>query len=243
VQAPGLVELKNALLPLGDVYCIAPERPRSATGHAITLHKPLRLNKSRMDDGSIAWMANGSPADCVTLGVHELMQNEVDLVVSGINHGPNLGWDVHYSGTVAAAMEAVMTGYPGIAASVASWDERIHWNTAARFVARLAKWLLENPLPPHTVLNVNAPNLPEEELNGVEITSLGARQYFDRTIKCTDPAGRDYYWLGGSVIQRELMRGEDAHAVAHGKISVTPLQLDLTAHKLFGAVSAIEKLG
>jgi len=224
------------------VFVVAPERPRSATGHGITLHKPLRLNSAKMDDGSPAWMTNGSPADCVTLGTNEVMGGDVDLVVSGINHGPNLGWDIHYSGTIAAAMEAVMTGYPAIAASVASWDKEINWKAAASFTARLARWVLENPLPPYTALNVNVPNIDENKLTGVEVTFAGERQYIDRLLKRSDPAGRDYFWIGGSVLKRELMPGEDTKALSLGKISVTPLQVDLTAYNLIERIKSIENI-
>ncbi|MDR3707669.1 MAG: 5'/3'-nucleotidase SurE [Capsulimonadaceae bacterium] len=242
VHSPGILALKKALDPLGEVIVVAPERPRSAVGHAITLHKPLRLHRGKMADGLPAWSSNGTPADCVTLGILELMDGKADLVVSGINHGPNLGWDVHYSGTVSAAFESVMIGVPAIAVSVASWDDDIRWDGLARFAAKLASWLSEHPLGPHTLLNVNAPNLPAGELKGIEITRLGSRQYVDRLIKRVDPTGRPYFWLGGTLLDGQSEAGSDVHAVANGKISVTPLQLDLTSNAARADLRAIEGL-
>ena len=242
VHSNGILAVKNALASLGEVIVVAPERPRSASGHAITLHKPLRLTHAKMADGSPAWSSNGTPADCVTLGVLEVMNGEVDLVISGINHGPNLGWDVHYSGTVSAAFEAIMIGYPAIAVSVTSWDSEINWAGAAQMTALLAGWLTKNPHDPHLLLNVNAPNVPVSELRGVEVTTLGSRQYVDRVVKRTDPVGHDYFWLGGSLLDHEAKPGSDVRAVSDGKISITPLQLDLSATNLIAGLKDIEGL-
>ncbi len=234
--------MRNALAKIGDVFVVAPERPRSAVGHAITLHKPLRLSKSRMADGSEAWSTNGTPADCVTLGAIEVMNDDVDVVVSGINHGPNLGWDVHYSGTVSAAFEGVMIGYPAIAVSVTSWDPVIDWRGAADYAARLAVWLYSHPLPPHTLLNVNAPNIAPEALTGIAVTTLGSRQYVDRIVKRTDPVGRDYFWLGGTLLSDDAEQGTDVRAIADGKISVSPLCLDLTSAAVARDIGAVTSL-
>lgn len=242
VHAPGILALKKALDPLGEVIVVAPERPRSAAGHAITLHKPLRMHHSRLADGQPAWATNGTPADCVTLGLHELMDGRADLIVSGINHGPNLGWDVHYSGTVSAAFEAVMIGVPSIAVSVTSWDPCIHWESAAQITLKLAVWLAKNPLPPHTLLNVNAPNIPPTDIKGVEVTHLGSRQYVDRLIKRIDPSGKPYFWIGGTLENGQEEPGSDVHAVAQGKISVTPLHLDLTATGSLARIKELEAL-
>ena len=242
VHSPGILALKTALDAVADVTVVAPERPRSATGHAITLHKPLRLHRSRMADGQPAWSTNGTPADCVTLGLLEVMGGTADLVVSGINHGPNLGWDIHYSGTVSAAFEAVMIGVPSIAVSVTSWADEIRWEALAKLTADLAIWLQDHPLPPRTLLNVNAPNVPTEKLNGVEITRLGSRQYVDRLYKRTDPAGRAYFWLGGKLLDDRAEPGTDVRAVADGKVSITPLQLDLTAENARADLRALQTL-
>ncbi len=239
VHADGLFALKNALAEVGDITVVAPERQQSATGHAITLHKPLRLSPTTLRDGSAAFMSNGTPSDCATLGLLEVMGGGCDLVVSGINHGPNLGWDVHYSGTVSAAFEAAIIGHPALAVSVASWDPDIHWASAAGCAARLARWLTTSPLPPFTVLNINAPNLPQSEIKGVQVTTQGRRQYVDRVEKRADPLGRPYYWLGGSLAEEAAgaEAGSDVRAVADGYVSITPIHLDLTAHALMPSLA------
>ena len=233
-QADGLFALVSALREVGDVTVVAPERQQSATGHAITLHKPLRVMETKLRDGSPAFATNGTPSDCAALGILEVLGGNVDLVVSGINHGPNLGWDVHYSGTVSAAIEAAMIGHPSVAVSVATWDKDVHWEPAAKFAAEVARRLLTQPLPPHTVLNINAPNLPQPQILGVAVTTQGRRQYVDRLEKRLDPIGRPYYWLGGSLAEeaRGAEAGSDVRAVADGKISLTPIHLDLTAYSL-----------
>jgi len=235
VHADGIFALKNALGKNHTVTVVAPERQRSATGHAITLHKALRLNPTVLRDGSPAYETNGTPSDCATLGALEAMSGQLDMVISGINHGPNLGWDVHYSGTVSAAIEGtIIIGHPSIAISVASFDRDIHWDTAANFAARLVDWLRENPTPTNTVLNVNVPNLPASEVKGVMVTTQGPRQYVDRVEKRLDPLGRAYFWLGGSLAEeaRGAEVGTDVRAIADGYISITPIHLDMTAYAL-----------
>ena len=243
VQSDGLFALVSALREVGSVTIVAPERQQSATGHAITLHKPLRLSEVTLRDGSPAFASNGTPSDCAALGILEAMGGDVDLVVSGINHGPNLGWDVHYSGTVSAAIEAAMVGHPSVAVSVASWDKNIHWGPVAQFAAQVAKRLHHQPLPPHTILNINAPNLPQLELKGVAVTTQGRRQYVDRLEKRLDPVGRPYYWLGGSLAEEAAgaEAGSDVRAVADGKISLTPIHLDLTAYSLLPSLKEWEQ--
>ena len=245
VQADGLFALFHALSEVGDVTVVAPERQQSATGHAITLHKPLRLTPTTLRDGSAASMSNGTPSDCATLGILEAMAGDVDLVVSGINHGPNLGWDIHYSGTVSAAIEAAIIGKPSLAVSVATWDKEVHWEPVARFAAQVAQWLMTHPLPPHTILNVNAPNLPQSDLQGVAVTTQGRRQYVDRIEKRLDPVGRPYYWLGGSLAEEATgaEAGSDVRTVADGKISITPVHLDLTAYALMPSLKEWESDG
>ncbi len=231
IHAPGIFALKQALDAAGHAVTVcAPDRPRSASGHSITLHKPLRLHEVTLPDGTIGYGASGTPADCVTLGILDVMTNQVDLVVSGINHGPNLGWDVTYSGTVSAAMEAVIIGIPALAVSLASYEKNIHWDGAARFAALLAGRFATHSLPPATLLNINAPNLPQSEIRGVRVTTQGDRQYVDRLEKRHDPMGRPYYWLGGKIHDKEAAEGTDVKAVGQGYISVTPIHLDLTAH-------------
>ena len=245
VHSDGIFALSQALSQIGDVTIVAPERQQSATGHAITLHKPLRMTPVKLRDGSPAFASNGTPSDCATLGIFEAMGGDVDLVVSGINHGPNLGWDLHYSGTVSAAIEAAIIGRPALAVSVASWDADIHWGPAADFAARIAWWLIAHPLPPNTILNLNAPNLPQSDVKGVAVTTQGRRQYVDRVEKRTDPLGKPYYWLGGSLAEEAAGAepGSDVRAVADGYLSLTPIHLDLTAYSLLPLLKAWEQKG
>ena len=234
VHADGLFALRDALAREHDVTVVAPERQKSAAGHAITLHKPLRLSPVTLRDGSPAFASNGTPSDCATLGIIEAMAGEVDLVVSGINRGPNLGWDVHYSGTVSAAIEASIIGKQSFAISVTSWDEEIDWTPAANFALTLANKIKNHPLPPNTILNVNVPAIPDAQILGVAITTQGRRQYVDRIEKRLDPLGRPYFWLGGSLAEEAAGAepGTDVCAVADNKISVTPIHLDMTSYAL-----------
>lgn len=231
IFAEGISALRSALSEVGEVTVVAPERPRSATGHAITLHKPLRADIVRMPWGGEGYATNGTPSDCVVLGLLALMP-QCDLVVSGINLGPNLGEDLTYSGTVSAAMEGAICGKPAIAVSVADY-ENPDFTPTARFMVRLVQQVLTHGLPPDILLNVNVPNLPEAELTGVAITHQGKRRYAGRVERRVDPRGRAYYWLGGEIIQDIDGEGSDGEAIREGKISVTPLHLDLTSHTMF----------
>ncbi len=229
IYAEGLAALRDALAEVGAVTVVAPERPRSASGHAITLHKPLRIETVRIPWGGEGCAVNGTPSDCVVLGIFAIMGGRCDVVVSGINLGPNLGEDLTYSGTVSAAMEGAICGKPAIAVSVADY-ERPDYGPAARFTARLVARVLAEGLPRDTLLNVNVPNLPEAEILGVEITRQGKRRYEGRVERRQDPRGRDYYWLGGEIIEDIAGAGSDGDAIMQGKISITPLHLDLTSH-------------
>jgi len=238
IHADGLFALKNSLSELGTVWIVAPDRPRSACGHSITLHKPLRVNKVRLQDGSDGFACSGTPSDCVSLGILGVIEGPIDLVVSGINRGPNLGWDLTYSGTVSAAMEGAILGIPSIAASVDSYNEDVSFDCAAKFVAFLAKEVLSRGLPSDVLLNVNVPPIPESEIRGVEVTRQGKRRYFGTVHKRIDPTGRAYYWLGGNTNTEGLEEGTDVKAVADHKISVTPVHLDLTSYSSLGDLSS-----
>jgi len=244
VHAPGLLAMRRALDAAGFVVTVcAPDRPRSASGHAITLHKPLRVVSTSLADGSPAYACSGMPSDCVLMAASQFPPEggNYDLVVSGINHGPNLGWDVTYSGTVAAAMEGVILGIPSIAVSMASYDPAPHWDTAAGFVARdLAPRVLASGLPPATLLNVNAPNVPLDALQGVRVTRQGERHYRDRHEARVDPNGAPYYWLGGKPVEGTPAPGTDIEAVRSGWLSVTPIHLDLTNGAFLETLSAWE---
>lgn len=232
VAAPGLLSAKNALDPLGEVVVVAPERPRSASGHAITLHKPLRLCEAVLADGSPAWATSGTPSDCVTLGFDVLMNQRVDLVVAGINAGANLGFDLTYSGTVMAAMEGAILGVPSIAVSVVGENGHMEYGPASAFAAKLARLVEREGLDRWTLLNVNVPSRSAEDIRGVRFTRQGRTQYDERVERRTDPWGRAYYWLSGSLVEDDTDHGSDVQAVKEGYISVTPVQLDMTATQL-----------
>lgn len=238
IHADGIFALKRALEKVGEVFVVAPDRPRSATGHAITLHKPLRLSPVKMLDGSTGYASNGTPTDCVTLGTHIVMENRADLIISGINAGPNLGWDLTYSGTVAGAIEGAVQGYPAFSISIAGEDEEYGYlyETAAEAACHIAQVINHHRLPRHSFLNVNVPNLPIAETKGYQVTALGRRQYADRLEPRTDPWGRPYYWLSGSLVEESDQPGTDVWAVANGFISITPVELDFTSHTLLKTV-------
>ena len=225
IHAPGLRALRDSVAALGEVFMVAPDRPRSAMGHAITLHKPLRITKVTLANGFWGWCTNGTPSDCVVLAIADLV-GKPDLVISGINVGANLGEDLTYSGTVSAAMEGVLFGVPSFAISVAA-DEVEDFAPAARFAWRLAEEIVSRGLPPDTFLNVN---VPPGENRGVVITRQGRRRYSARLDKRFDPRGEAYYWLTGSLDDAAQERDSDVDAVARGLISVTPIHLDLTDH-------------
>lgn len=237
IHAPGITAARAALLGLGEVWTVAPERPRSAAGHAITLHKPLRLTPVQLADGAEGWASNGTPTDCVTLGYDVLMESRCDLVVSGINSGPNLGWDLTYSGTVSAAMEGAVLNVPSFAVSVAlpvggPPSAEVDYGPAARITGLVARKLVEEGIPPHMLLNVNVPPVPQAEIAGVSITHQGSREYVDRVVPRIDPSGRPYYWQTGSIREAEHDPDSDVHAILNNRISITPVHLDLTAYSL-----------
>lgn len=236
IHAEGLVELKKALEKVGNVFVVAPDRPRSACGHSITLHKPLRAERVKMLDGGYGYASNGTPSDCVSLALLGLFDQQMDLVISGINRGPNLGWDLTYSGTVSAAMEGAISGVPSFAISVATYSSEVDYSIAAAFAVHLAKVLEEHKLPESTLLNVNVPAVPADEIQGVAITRQGKRRYTGSIQKRSDPSGRDYYWLGGDLPVDDLADGTDVKAIADDKISITAVHLDLTDYDTLNSI-------
>jgi 5'-nucleotidase len=239
IQAPGLAALKRALEPMGDVFVLAPEGPRSATGHAVTLHKPLRIYEAALADGTEAWACSGTPTDCVTLAYDVLMEQRADIAVAGINDGANLGWDITYSGTVMAAMEAAILGIPAIAVSVATDGGRVRTFDPAGAIARtVAERIIAEKPDPFTLINVNVPNREQNEICGVCVTHQGRREYADRTVTRTDPRDRPYYWISGVLKDDPREDGSDISAIRRGFISVTPLEIDMTAHALLPKLAA-----
>jgi len=235
VQAPGLLALAQAMRPLGKVTVLAPDRNWSASGHVKTLDRPLRVRETILADGSPALMTDGASSDCVALPMLGLLPEVIDLVVSGINPNVNIGHDVTYSGTVTAAMEAVIWGVPGIAISLNSPENHgglLDYNSAAGVAQHIAARVIANGLPKGVLLNVNVPYLKEDEFKGYLVTRQGLRVYRDALIRREDPRGRPYYWIGGEAPTSVPESGTDFGALGEGYVSITPLQLDLTAHEL-----------
>jgi 5'-nucleotidase len=243
IYANGLHAVWRAFNNAGyKVFVCVPDRPRSAVSHGITMHKPLRANEVSTPDG-VAWTSNGTPADCVPLALLQLIPQtgfgSPDLVVSGINLGPNLGDDVHYSGTVAGAMEGMLNAIPAMALSLADWTNP-DWRAATEFCADFAPRFLElsTRLPRDTFVNVNVPNLAPEAIRGVRITTQGSRRYKGDIVKYEAPQIGAYYWRGGELIDRSETADTDILAVKAGYISVTPLHVDLTNRNAMSVLQA-----
>jgi 5'-nucleotidase len=232
IDSDALPPLSEALGALGDVDVIVPERNWSGASHSITLFRPLRVRATKLRNGHAAFMTDGSPTDCVRLAVLGFLKHRPDIVVSGINRGANMGDDITYSGTVAAAMEGLLSNIPSIAISIGAFGGDIDYGPSASFATLLARNILERGLAPDTLLNVNVPPLPRDQIAGVEVTRLGKRTYRDQLVERLDPYGNPYYWVGGPAVTGEAEDGTDVAAMGAGKISVTPITLDLTNHAL-----------
>ncbi len=232
VQAPGLLALAQAMRSLGKVTVFAPDRNWSASGHVKTMDRPLRAREVRLADGTSALATDGAPSDSVALALLGVVKEKIDLVVSGINPHENIGHDVTYSGTVTAAMEAVIGGVPGMAVSLHSpedFHEALDYSTAASVARQVAAQVIARGLPEGVLLNVNVPYLRENELKGFMITRQGLRLYRDELDARLDPRGKPYYWIGGEFPLGVDEAGTDYGAILAGYVSITPLQLDLTA--------------
>ena len=243
IDAPGLLAARQALEEIGDVITVAPDRNRSGVGRSITFGSTLHVEEREMADGALGYACTGTPVDCVRLVALGLMDFEPDIVVSGINHGENLGDDITYSGTVAGAMEGIVIGVPGIAVSLSvgrPWhtgsETELHFRPAAEFTARLAKIAFKG-LPKGRILNVNAPNMPRERLRGARITRLGRRFYKDELIEVRDEEGQVGYDIYNNPPGHHEEEGTDFAAIGNDEISVTPVHLELTDE------ATIEELG
>ncbi len=235
VTAPGLIVLAQELRKSHKVTILAPDRNWSASGHVKTMHRPLRVKEVLLEDGSLALASDGAPSDCVALAMLGLIPEEIDLVISGINPNANIGHDVTYSGTVTAAMEASIWGIPGVAVSLDSPDNHlgeIEYGPAARVACTVVEKVFENQLPSNTVLNVNVPYLADDSIKGYLITRQGLRVYRARLDRRNDPRGREYFWIGGDTPTGVPEEGTDFSTLADGYVSITPLQLDLTAWEM-----------
>jgi 5'-nucleotidase len=241
VHAPGLLALVEAMRPLGDVTVLAPEVNWSGGGHVKTLHRPLRVRETTLSDGTPALASDGAPSDCVALALLGRVP-PLDLVVSGINTYGNLGHDVTYSGTVTAAMEAVIAGVPGIAFSLAADDTTLERNygPAADFARRIVGTAIDRGLSPDLLLNVNVPCIPAARIKGLRVTRQGLRVYRDKLDARIDPRGQPYYWIGGEYPTGVPDEGTDFGALQDGYVSVTPLRLDLTHYPMAQALAEWE---
>ena len=232
VQAPGLAILANALSQIADVVVVAPDRNRSGASNSLTLENPVRLRY--LDNGFIS--VEGTPTDCIHLALTGVLDTAPDMVVSGVNAGANLGDDVFYSGTVAAAMEGRFLGLPAIAVSLVGAESE-HYATAAAIAKNLAIRLYADPMPAKTILNVNVPDLPLHELRGYTVTRLGTRHMAQPTLPSKDPRGNTIYWIGQTGPEQDAGPGTDFYAVNNKEVSITPLQLDLTHYTVFEKLS------
>jgi len=226
IRSEGLRALYEALKDFADVTVVAPDRERSAVGRALTLHRPLRCEKVEEN-----WYAvDGTPTSCVYIGIHAIMKEKPDMVLGGINRGPNLGEDITYSGTVSIAMEGALLGIPSVAFSLATFKDFL-WESAAKWAVRITKKVYERGIPKGCCLNVNIPNLPYGEVKGVKVTRQGKKDYTEKVEERRDPWGRVYYWIGGEEPNWKAEPGTDYWAVKNGFVSITPIHLDLTDYR------------
>ena len=235
VEAPGIRILAARLAAVGEVTVVAPDRDRSGASNSLTLDQPIRVK--RLDNGH--YRVAGTPTDCVHLALAGLLEHEPDIVVSGINNSANLGDDVIYSGTVAAAMEGRFLGLPAIAVSLCSRDHRgEHFDAAAEAAAVIMQRVLVDPLPANTILNVNVPDRPWAEIRGFEVTRLGHRHRSEPCIAQEDPRGRPIWWIGAAGAEQDAGPGTDFHSVRMGYISITPIHVDLTRYQALEKVAS-----
>jgi 5'/3'-nucleotidase len=232
-QSRGIQVLADALAALGNIHVVAPERDRSGASNSLTLDSPIR---ARTGANGYTFV-DGTPTDCVHLAITGLLEQEPDMVVAGINAGANLGDDVLYSGTVAAAMEGRYLGFPAIAISLAG-DNPEHYDTAARVAVDLVQRVQSGSLPADTILNVNVPNLPWEQLKGMQATRLGHRHKSEPVVRMQDPRGRTVYWVGPAGSEQDAGPGTDFHAIRTGHVSITPLDVDLTRYEAIERVAS-----
>jgi 5'-nucleotidase len=234
VLAPGLLALAQAMRSVGKVTVLAPDHNWSASGHVKTLEHPLRVREIALADDLVAWTSDGAPSDCVALAMLGLFPEKIDIVVSGINPNLNIGHDVTYSGTVTAAMEAAISGVPGVAVSLESPENflgNLDYKPAADIAVHIIHAIIKYGLPPRAFLNVNVPYLAKDEIKGIHITRQGLRIYRDQLDRRLDPRNRPYYWIGGEAPTATREEGTDFGDISQGYVSITPLQLDLTDYQ------------
>ncbi|MCX7794179.1 MAG: 5'/3'-nucleotidase SurE [Thermodesulfovibrionales bacterium] len=246
IHAHGIKALYHAFLEIAEVYIVAPDRERSASSHSLTLHRPLKVSEL----GDRIFSVNGTPTDCVALAVNKILPKKPELIISGINDGPNLGDDITYSGTVSAAIEGTILGIPSFAISLDTWimkknhkegfcETGVCWfESATRIALIVARFILEHSLPYDTLLNVNVPNLPLNEIKGIKLTRQGKRIYDNAIQEVYSPSGEKHYWIGGGEPYWERGEDTDINAVVNGYVSITPVHLDLTNYEALKYLSA-----
>lgn len=230
VHAPGIRALVEAVRHLGRVVVVAPDKPQSGMGHAITLNEPIRLKPVQVFDDIEAYACSGTPVDCVKLAKDKIFHTKPDLCVSGINHGSNSSINIIYSGTMSAAMEAGIEGIPAVGFSLLNYSIDADFSGAAQYAALVAGQVLQHGLPPATLLNVNIPYLPKDQINGIKICRQAQAKWEEEYDERTDPHGRPYYWLTGKFVNYDQGEDTDEWALTNGYVSVVPVQYDLTAH-------------
>ncbi|MFZ5906943.1 MAG: 5'/3'-nucleotidase SurE [Nitrospirota bacterium] len=240
VHSPGLLTLFDAIRQIGTAYIVAPDRERSAVSHALTMHRPLRAEKLRDQVFSL----NGTPTDCVAIGINKILPERPSFIVSGINKGANLGDDITYSGTVSAAIESTIMGIPGFAVSlvIEKHHASVHFGSAAKIAAEIGQYILDHSLPYDTLLNVNVPNTPPEEIRGIKFTRQGKRIYDNSIQETFNPHGEKHFWIGGGQPFWEHGEDTDITAVQANCVSITPLHLDLTNYQALGFLKDRMKL-
>ena len=236
IHAPGIKALWEEMSKLGKITVVAPDSERSASSQAITVHNPIWVSEHSICDSISAFKIGGTPADCIKLALKALLDNPPDVIVSGINKGSNLGTDVLYSGTVSAAIEGVLNGVPSIAVSLDSFDASADYSYAAKAARKLTETMIKNALPQNTVLNLNVPAIPVDQIKEWVVTKLGIRHYENTFDKRHDPWGRTYYWMGGKIGDGHNDPDSDIIAVAEGKVSITPIHFDLTNYRIMDMI-------
>lgn len=230
IMAEGIQKLAIELSKISDVTVVAPDREQSASGHSITLHSPLRIDEIKIGEKIDAYMVSGTPSDCVKIALESILDEKPDLVVSGINNGPNLGTDVIYSGTVSAAIEGAIHNIKSIALSMAGIKDKINYEGAIHYSCKLINKILD--FKDGILFNINIPSIEHNEIQGITITELGIRKYQNNYIKRQDPMGKSYYWLSGELMEIGNKETSDIKAIEQNKISITPLHFDLTDYEI-----------
>lgn len=237
IYAPGISALRHQIQSLGDITVVAPDVEQSGVGHSITFSQPLRVREVQLNGEFLGYGVRGSPADCVKLAVYEIMKKKPDVVISGLNMGGNVGIHVLYSGTVAAAVEAAIMGFPSIAASFEISEQYADVHDAAKVARGIIERIIKHKLPKGSLLNVNVPSLPSSRIKGVKVTRQFAQDFKETFDKRKDPGGKEYYWLVGTDKSIHFEEGTDVSAINDGYISITPLRYDLTDHVLYKRMS------